>query len=78
MLSVSKWVLNRVGTDRIRILDAGFYGQKLKKMYSKMTKLLEQPVSLHREHTALKKHVAMRIFFLYFWCLFWPLLIQIW
>jgi hypothetical protein len=58
--------VERVRTDRIRILDAGFYGQKLKKIDSKMTKLLEQPVILHREDPALKNMKYLFLFFVSF------------
>ncbi len=64
-------VLSRVRTDRIRVLDPGVLWSKAEKI----TKLLEQPVSLHREHPALKN---MKYFFLLlFWCHFSPFLIQI-
>ncbi len=49
-----KFGAERVRTDRIRILDPGFYDEKLEKYTLKITELLKQPVSLHREHPALR------------------------
>ncbi len=51
-------VLSRFRTDRIRILDSDVLWPKTEKM----TKLLEQPLSLHREHLSFK-NIFFSLFF---------------